>query len=100
MRGLRLTPAVHEHFRAIRRYTLARFGRAQADQYEDKIAEGLDLILRYPEIGLTVDQLQPGLRRFQIAQHRVFYRVTSDAIEIKAVLHESQLPERHFTRFP
>ncbi len=53
------------------------------------------VLLENPNIGADYDQVCERYRRFSINRHRVFYRLTGEAIEIIRVLHENMDVERN-----
>ncbi len=46
-------------------------------------------------MGLERSDLLPGVRRLPIESHTLFYRVTTDTVEIIRVLHGRQDPPLH-----
>lgn len=95
---LRLTEDAQADLKEIIAYSRKNFGAAQASRYRDGLADGLKSLRRFPEIGAPLDEIRPGYRCFQIALHRVFYRVEGEIIAVIAILHESQLPKLHLAR--
>jgi toxin ParE1/3/4 len=50
-----------------------------------------------PFIGRSCDSIRPGLRRFEIGKHVVFYLAQSDELLIVRVLHQQMIPVKtHF----
>jgi len=46
-------------------------------------------------MGIERSDLLPGARSLPIESHTLFYRVTTDTVEIIRVLHGRQDPQRH-----
>ena len=57
-----------------------------ADKFIDYIHEQCRRLCSSPEIGRMRDELIPGIRSLPAKRYLVFYRITSDAIEIVRVL--------------
>lgn len=68
-------------------YSYEQWGEAQADQYFDELSDGIDSLRNNPRIGRACDYIRTGYRKYPINKHVVFYRITSDRIEIIRVLH-------------
>lgn len=76
----------------IAEYTTRTWGSRQTDIYLTKLEDGFDLLAHNPLIGRRCDELGPGLRRFSIEKHEVFYLEQADGILIIRVLHQRMLP--------
>lgn len=77
------------------RYTLERWGAAQADLYLHQLDGGIRTLLDFPDLGESCDPLRPGYRKLQVNRHLIFYRPRSDCIESVRVLHQAMDIERH-----
>ena len=93
---LRLTDDARADLSSIRGYTKREFGVEQTKQYMSQLRSGFKTLRQHPEIGYSIDHLKLGYRCFQIGHHRIFYTMRDDAIIVVAVLHDSQLPKRHW----
>ena len=69
-------------------YTCARWSEAQADAYLRKINVAIERLSGNPGLGIDYSHLLPGLRRYTIGHHRIFYRCDADALRILRVFHE------------
>lgn len=76
-------------------YSFEQWGAEQADLYLDRLDEGFQGLRENPYIGVAVDHIRQGYRRYRVQHHMVYYRVTTERIEIVRVLHEGMEPERH-----
>jgi len=76
-------------------YTTARWGWRQTDKYIARLEDGFELLAGRPSIGRTCGSIRPGLRRFEIGNHVVFYLADSDGVLIVRVLHEQMLPTNY-----
>jgi toxin ParE1/3/4 len=77
-------------------YSYGQWGEAQADKYFDELSDGINGLLDNPRIGRACDHIRTGYRKYPINKHVVFYRITSDRIEIIRVLHSSMDAEGIF----
>lgn len=61
------------------------------ERFESEVRRATDLLLEHPEIGQSVD---PDLRWFVLPRFpfTLIYSVTSDALRIEVVAHQSRLP--------
>jgi toxin ParE1/3/4 len=76
-------------------YSVDHFGAERALRYLDAIEQAFRRILIYPEIGLPMSDLAAGLRGMSTGEHRVFYRIKGDRIEVVRVLHKAMDAGRH-----
>lgn len=78
-------------------YTTRTWGWRQTIHYLAKLEEGSSLLAQNPSVGRSCDSIRPGLRRFEIGKHVVFYIVESDSLLIVRVLHQQMIPAKpHF----
>ena len=91
MNALRISGEAEADLVKIAEYTLSKWGWRQAKAYLAKLEDGLNLLARNPSVGMSCDLILPGLRRFEIGKHVVFYRSESEGIRVVRVLHQSML---------
>jgi len=75
---------------------IARDNPEAADRLLRRIDKKLELYASNPRMGRTRDNLAPGLRSFPVVPYLVFYRATSDGIELVRVLHGARDLKRLF----
>ena len=92
---VRLTEGARQDIQEILTYSRDRFGAEQAARYRETLENGLQSLRRFPHVGVAVEHIRPDYRCFQVAYHRIFYRLDDDVIAVMAILHESQLPKLH-----
>jgi toxin ParE1/3/4 len=68
--------------------------KAQSDSYLEHIKQQLWTLSEHPKIGNDRSELLTGVKSLTIERHSLFYRVTSDRVEIIRVLHGRQDPQR------
>jgi len=101
MARLLRSPRARHDITEVLRYTLERWGKAQAREYRDLINAALRTIAADPSCGklrgarprvLSYHIKQPG----RDARHLLFYRVTaSGVVEVIRLLHDSMDFDRH-----
>lgn len=78
-------------------YTTRTWGWRQTDRYLAKLEDGFALLAQAPSIGRASEFILPGLKRFEVGKHVVFYCVESETLWILRVLHQQMVPLRaHF----
>ena len=100
MTTLRITEDAQRDLSEIRAYTHREYGARQTALYMDQLKQGFKTLRTHPGIGFPVDRLKPGYRGLRVQRHCIFYTLAKDVIAVVAILHESQLPERHLDRGP
>jgi toxin ParE1/3/4 len=76
-------------------YTTITWGWRQSDRYLAQLEDGFDLLSRNPSIGRSCDSIRPGMKRFEIGCHVVFYIPEASGIQIVRVLHQQMLPAKY-----
>jgi len=84
---IRLTQAAEQQLEDIWFYTLNEWGEVQAVQYVSMIEQGISQLLDNPYIGKARPEIKKDLRSLQIQKHLVFYRVSTECIDIIGILH-------------
>ena len=78
-------------------YTTRTWGWRQTIHYLAKLEDGFNLLAQNPSIGRSCDSIRPGLRRFEIAKHVVFFILEPNDIQIVRILHQQMIPVKsHF----
>lgn len=76
-------------------YGLRQWGQTQSESHLKSIKEQFWALTEQPLIGVDRSKLLSGARSLPIESHTLFYRVTTDTVEIIRVLHGRQDPQRH-----
>ena len=95
MHNVRVSSEAENDLDLIAEYTIRNWGTNQADEYLARIEDGLNLLARNPAVGRACDALQPGLHRFELGKHVVFYLCESGGILVIRILHQSMVPNRY-----
>ena len=75
-------------------YTQDEWGLEQAERYHASLLKAFQTLDTSPRIGIISNSLAPGLRRFPVEQHVVFYKTDKNGILIVRILHKRMLPLR------
>ncbi|MCC6945814.1 MAG: type II toxin-antitoxin system RelE/ParE family toxin [Thermomicrobiales bacterium] len=76
-------------------YSLEQWGKEQPVAYADRIEHALDSLARYPNMGVTCDELLSGSRRLKVEQHWIYYQLIGDVVYVVRILHQSVGAVRH-----
>lgn len=90
-----IAPAAQNDLRDIYQYGLRQWGLAQSESYLSTIKNHFWLLTRQPLMGTERPELLPNIRSLPIESHTLYYRVTSNRVEIIRVLHARQDPQHH-----
>ena len=93
--ALIIAPAAKADLKDLYQYGLRQWGQKQSDSYLESLEEHFWMLTEQPLIGVKRPDLLPDMRSLPIESHTLFYRVTSDTVEIIRVLHGRQDPQRH-----
>ena len=78
----------------IAEYTTRTWGWRQTNHYLAKLEDGFNLLAQNPSVGRSCESIRPGLRRFEIGKHVVFYILIPDGIQIVRILHQQMIPAK------
>ena len=90
-----IAPAAKTDLKDIYQYGLRQWGQTQSESYLESIKEQFWTLTDQLLIGIDRSELLSGARSLPIESHTLFYRVTTDTVEIIRVLHGRQDPQRH-----
>jgi toxin ParE1/3/4 len=92
---LRVSSEAENDLDLIVEYTIRTWGTNQADEYLARIEDGLNLLAKNPAVGRACEAFPPGLHRFELEKHVVFYLCEPDGILVVRILHQSMVPDRY-----
>jgi toxin ParE1/3/4 len=92
----RFSPSSQRDLREILEY-IARDKPGAALRYIDKLEETCWFLADNPEAGTLRDDLLPNLRSWPHGSHIIFYRPSSDGVDIVRVVHGTRDCGRLFT---
>lgn len=98
MSSFRLSAEAKKDLTTIGRFTKAKWGTHQRNKYLKELDACFSKIAESSNIGLSIDNLRQGYRKFYQGSHVVYYRnskASKTTIEIIRVLHKSMDAESH-----
>ena len=90
-----IAPAAKTDLKEIYHYGLRKWGQAQSNSYLENLKDHFWSLTEQPLLGVERPELLPGARSLPIKSHTLFYRFTTNTVEIIRVLHGRQDPQRH-----
>lgn len=94
-RAVHYTIAAEHDLDSIASYTLEMWGAAQRDADLTVLQETCERIVpEHRHLARAVPE-RPGLLRWRVESHVIYFRQVDDGIEIVRILHERMLPSRH-----
>lgn len=76
-------------------YTLRAWGADQTLRYIDALEAGCRQLADTPAPGRSREDVRPGLYRWELGKHVIFFRREPEGIVVSRILHERMLPQRH-----
>lgn len=93
----RLTPRAEQDVKAIGRYTLQQWGKAQRDTYLRALEHRFAWLAESPRRGRHRPDIQEGYYSYPQGAHVVFYLIRDGGIDILGILHQRRDVIRSFT---
>lgn len=90
-----IAPAAKADLKEIYQYGLRQWGQAQSDSYLENLNGHFWSLTEQQLMGVERPELLPSIRSLPIESHTLFYRVTTNTVEIIRVLHGRQDPQRY-----
>lgn len=75
-------------------FTLENWGEEQAIRYISGLRDSFQLLAMTPGLGRACKNVIPGLRRFEVRKHVVFFLRSQESVLIVRVLHQQMLPSK------
>lgn len=94
-RSYTLSTAAAADLAEIADYTVQQFGAQQAQKYGQELEFGFKQLGLFPLMGKSAEALHPGLRRFELRSHAIFYLPRAHDVYIVRVLHISMDADLH-----
>jgi toxin ParE1/3/4 len=90
-----LTPRAQTDLDEIWDYTAERWGLEQAETYTRQLWRDIAIVADRPSLGRECTEVRRDHRMYPSGSHVLFYRYTSDGVDIVRILHERMHYERH-----
>ncbi len=95
MTGYVLSPRAQGDLDEIWDYTEQRWSAAQAERYIRQLQQGIEFVAADPRRGQACDDVRTGYCKYGDGSHVVFYRLTSNGIDVIRILHGSMDFDQH-----
>jgi len=94
---VRYRPLAESDIESIAVYTRTEWGLAQAILYVTQLRDSCERQLVLPEIRRFARPVagRPGVFRWRVERHVVYFRIDADGLEVVRILHERMAPELH-----
>lgn len=92
-----LTSAAKEDIEEIIEYTVETWGYNQAVKYEILLGDAITQIASDPRSPRfkQADYVRPGLKRYHVGRHYIYFKVSEDLVSILRILHDSRNQSQH-----
>jgi toxin ParE1/3/4 len=90
-----LSPLAQSDLDEIWNYTESRWGAGQAEAYIRQLWQHIRVIAAQPRTGRACPEVRAGYYKYRSGSHFLFYRITSDGVDVVRILHEWMDFERH-----
>jgi toxin ParE1/3/4 len=90
-----LTPRAQTDLDEIWDYTVDRWGFDQAETYTRQLWKDIAILADRPSLGRECPEVRRGYRMYPSGSHVLFYRQTTDGIDVTRILHERMDYTRH-----
>jgi toxin ParE1/3/4 len=78
-------------------YTLSEWGIDQAEKYVRELWAAMQNHACDPSISIDISDVRRGYRKARPGSHIIFFKRTSDGIDVVRILHRRMDFERHFS---
>ncbi|AOI68737.1 type II toxin-antitoxin system RelE/ParE family toxin [Burkholderia ubonensis] len=89
-----LTPLAEADLEDIWTYTFERWSLEQAERYVGELAVAFEQLARRERVGRP-SRAREGYLRYLVGSHVVFYRETTETLDVIRVLHQRMDVDRH-----
>jgi toxin ParE1/3/4 len=90
-----LSPGAQSDLDDIWTYTEDKWGIDQAELYIRQLRQHIETVAAQPAIGRACFEVRAGYHKYRAGSHLLFYRLTSQGIDIIRILHKRMDFELH-----
>jgi toxin ParE1/3/4 len=94
-RSIELSPKALADLDAIWEFSLHNWGEARSETYVRAINAALELVASNPQVARDAGSIRPGLLKYNVGSHVVFFRVSDRALVVSRILHGRMDFPRH-----
>ncbi len=92
---LLIKPEAEKDLEKIYEYTFLTWGLEQAEQYQDDIFHGMQLLLEKNELGKIYPYSTIPYRKLHVNRHLIFYRFEEQSCIVIRILHDRMDIKQH-----
>ena len=93
-----LSPETATSIAEINSYKVQQFRSKQARRYLENLLNPLEFIAEDPQRGMHRPEIKAGLFSYFVGSHRIYYRFSSEQIQVIDILHQSMEPTHHLSK--
>ena len=94
-RAIIYKPRARRDLAGIWSYSAETWSAKRADEYIDAFDSAMSLINEFPSIARDASQIKPGLLRYEVGSHVIYFRVDKSSLTVLRILHDRMEPKRH-----
>lgn len=94
-RSVELSPRALADLDSIWDYSVENFGETRSQTYVRAIDAALKLVAANPQVARNAGNIRPGLLKYPVGSHVVFFRVREDRIVVSRIIHAKMDFPRH-----
>ena len=94
-RSIELSPTALADLDAIWEYSVQNWGRAKSETYIRGINAALELVAASPQVARDAGGIRPGLLKYNVGSHVLFFRLNDRPIVVSRILHARMDFPRH-----
>jgi len=95
MSRVTLTPKAKADLDDIWDFTIARWGMVQAEKYVRDLWAAMEQQVSDLANSIDIGDVRPGYRKVRAGSHIIFFKVTTDGIDVVRILHQKMDFNRH-----
>jgi toxin ParE1/3/4 len=84
--------AAHKQLRDIAHHTTREWGKAQCARYMGDLYDTCELLTEDAKLGRPCDAIYPGMQKYSVGRHVVYFYRSRKTLEIAGILHDRMLP--------
>jgi toxin ParE1/3/4 len=94
-RSIELSPKALADLDAIWEYSVENWGKAWSQAYVRGMNVALELVAANPHMARDAGSIRPGLLKYNVGSHVIFFRLNDRAVVVSRILHSRMDFPRH-----
>jgi toxin ParE1/3/4 len=92
---VRYSPRALRDLNEIWTYSFDHWGEERTDAYVIAIRDTMALLSSNPGLSRDAEEIRPGLRKYSVGSHILFFRIDNKEIAVTRILHSRMDVDRH-----